>query len=221
MKPRGNSVFRVCLPILVLLQSLLSGAGGAIEVVVGSDRLEVEGPECLQLLFNRMTPVPVRMSNTTGADAELEVTTRSDVLGLVPSVRRIPAGSGEVMGQLVLIPLMAGEWKADLTLVAGDRTRTLTQRFCVLPPARLHVRVHDASNRVAPARVRVTGADGRDYAPDGHGAGEFRTEGLFELLVPAGAATVSVRSAHGDAPARETRVELPVNRTVFVELPLP
>ena len=97
----------------------------------------------------------------------------------------------------------------------------MDQRFCVLPPARLHARVHDSNDRVAPARVRVTGADGREYAPDGHDAGEFRTEGLFELLVPAGAATISVRPADGNGPSRETRVDLPVNRTVFVELPLP
>ena len=90
-----------------------------------------------------------------------------------------------------------------------------------MPPARLHARVHDAANRVVAARVRVTGADGREYAPDGHDAGEFRTEGLFELLVPAGEATVSVRPADREGPARETRVDLPVNRTVFVELPLP
>lgn len=221
MKPRRNMVVCACLPVLVLLPSLLFGGGDTIEIVVGSDRLEVEAPDCLRLLFNRMTPVPVRMSNTTEADTELGVTTRSDVLGLVPSLRPIPAGSSGVMDRLVLVPLMAGDWEADLSLVAGDRTQTWSQRFCILPPARLHVRVHDASNRVAPARIRVTGADGRDYAPDGIGTGEFRTEGLFELLIPAGTATVSVRSVDGDAPARETRVELPVNRTVFVELPLP
>jgi hypothetical protein len=168
-----------------------------------------------------MTPVPVRVSNRTEEDIELSVTTRSDVLGLVPFRERTPAGSSAEAGQLILIPLMAGEWDAELILTAGDSTRTWTQRFCVLPPARLHARVHDAANRVVAARVRVTGADGREYAPDGHDAGEFRTEGLFELLVPAGGATVSVRPADRDGPARETRVDLPVNRTVFVELPLP
>ena len=168
-----------------------------------------------------MTPVPVRIKNRTGKDAELQITTRSDVLGLVPFWGRVSAGGNGEAKQLVLIPLMAGEWDADLILTSGDRTRSWTQRFCVLPPARLHARVHDSNDRVAPARVRVTGADGREYAPDGHDAGEFRTEGLFELLVPAGAATISVRPADGNGPARETRVDLPVNRTVFVELPLP
>lgn len=221
MKSRGKLIVCAGLPILILLPSFLAGADDTIEFVITPAQVEVQAPECLKLLFNRMTPVPVRMSNRTGADSELAVTTRSDVLGLVPFRQPIPAGSGGEMGRLVLIPLMAGDWEADLTLSAGDRARTWTQRFCVLPPARLHVRVHDASNRVAPARVRVTGADGREYAPDGYGAGEFRTEGLFELMVPAGAATVSVRSADRDGPARETQVDLPVNRTVFVELPLP
>ena len=207
--------------IFFLYPAALAGAVETIGVEVGSDRLEVEAPECLELLFNRMTPVPVRVSNRTEEDIELSVTTRSDVLGLVPFRERTPAGSSAEAGQLILIPLMAGEWDAELILTAGDRSRTWTQRFCVLPPARLHARVHDAANRVVAARVRVTGADGREYAPDGHDAGEFRTEGLFELLVPAGEATVSVRPADREGPARETRVDLPVNRTVFVELPLP
>jgi hypothetical protein len=221
MKFRRSLIVCGCLAVLVLLPSLLAETGETISVMVSSDQLEVEAPECLNLLFNRMTPVPVRMNNRTGKDIQLEIATRSDVVGLVPFRRQVAAGSNGETEQLVLIPLMAGEWDAELILTAGDRARTWTQRFCVLPPARLHARVHDAANRVVPARVRVTGADGRHYAPDGYGAGEFRTEGLFELLVPAGEATVSVRPADREGPARETRVDLPVNRTVFVELTLP
>ena len=221
MKFRRSLIVCGCLAVLVLLPSLLAETGETISVMVAPDQLEVEAPECLNLLFNRMTPVPVRMNNRTGKDIQLEIATRSDVVGLVPFRRQVAAGSNGETEQLVLIPLMAGEWDAELILTAGDSTRTWTQRFCVLPPARLHARIHDAANRVVPARVRVTGADGRHYAPDGYGAGEFRTEGLFELLVPAGGATVSVRPADRDGPARETRVDLPVNRTVFIELPLP
>ncbi len=209
-----------CFPVLVLMPFLLAETGDAIAVEISPGRIQVAAPECLTFLFNRMTPVPVGIKNRTGKDAELEISTRSDVLGLVPFRGKVSAGGNGEGEQLVLIPLMAGEWDADLILTSGDRTRSWTQRFCVLPPARLHARVHD-SGRVAAARVRVTGADGREYTPDGHDAGEFRTEGLFELLVPAGAATVSVRSVDGDGPARETRVDLPVNRTIFIELPLP
>ena len=210
-----------CLAVLVLVSFLRAESGGTIAVEISPGRIEVEAPECLSLLFNRMTAVQVRMTNRTGKDVELEITTRSDVLGLVPFREGVLDGGNGVGEELVLIPLMAGEWDGDLILTSGDRNRTWTQRFCVLPPARLHARVRDSNDRVVPARVRVTGADGRQYAPDGHEAGEFRTEGLFELLVPAGPATISVRSADGDAPARETQVDLPVNRTVFVELALP
>ena len=210
-----------CFPVLVLMPFLLAETGGAIAVEISPGRVEVAAPECLTLLFNRMTPVPVGIKNRTGKDAEFEISTRSDVLGLVPFRGEVSAGGNGKGEQLVLIPLMAGEWDADLILTSGDRTRSWTQRFCVLPPARLHARVHDSNDRVAAARVRVTGADGREYTPDGHDAGEFRTEGLFELLVPAGAATVSVRLVDGDGPARETQVDLPVNRTIFIELPLP
>ena len=226
MKFRRTLVVCGCLAVLGQELSLPAASGEAspgesIAVVVSPDRMEVEAPECLHLLFNRLTPVPVRTKNRTGKDIELEVATRSDVVGLVPFRGQVSAGSNGETDRLVLIPLMAGEWNAELILTAGDLTRTWTQRFCVLPPARLHARVHDAANRVVPARVRVTGADGRQYAPDGHGAGEFRTEGLFELLVPAGEATVSFRPADREGPAQERRVDLPVNRTIFVELPLP
>ncbi len=221
MKFRWYSVVCGCLAVLVPVPFLPAETGETIAVVVSPDQMEVEAPECLKLLFNRMTPVPVRMSNRTGKDLQLGIATRADVVGLVPFRRQVSPGSNGATEPLVLIPLMAGEWDAELILTAGERTRTWTQRFCVLPPARLHARVHDGENRVVPARVRVTGADGRHYAPDGYGAGEFRTEGLFELLVPAGEATVLVRPADRDGPSRETRVDLPVNRTIFVELPLP
>lgn len=210
-----------CLAVLFLVSFLRAETGDAIAVEISPGRIQVEAPDCLTLLFNRMTPVPVRMTNRTGKDVELKITTRSDVLGLVPFREEVSAGGNGEGEELVLIPLMAGDWDDDLILTSGDRTRSWTQRFCVLPPARLHARVRNSNDRVVPARVRVTGADGREYTPDGHNPGEFRTEGLFELLVPAGAATISVRSADGDAPARETRVDLPVNRTVFVELALP
>ena len=210
-----------CPVVLVVVSFLQADTGDAIAVEISTGRIEVEAPECLTLLFNRMTPIPVRMKNLTGKEVELEITTRSDVLGLVPFREGVADGGNGEGGELVLIPLMAGEWEGDLILTSGDRTRSWTQRFCVLPPARLHARVRDSNDRVAPAWVRVTGADGREYTPDGHDAGEFRTEGLFELLVPAGPATISVRSADGGAPARKTQVDLPVNRTVFVELALP
>lgn len=209
------------LAVLVPMSFLQAETGDTIAVEISPGQIQVEAPECLTLLFNRMTPVPVRMKNRTGEEVELEITTRSDVLGLVPFRVGVSAGGNGEGGELILIPLMAGEWDGDLILTSGDRTRSWTQRFCVLPPARLHARVHDSNDRVVPARVRVTGADGRQYTPDGHEAGEFRTEGLFELLVPAGPATISVRSADGGAPSRETQVDLPVNRTVFVELALP
>lgn len=210
-----------CLAVLFLLSFLRAETGDAIAVEISPGRMQVEAPDCLTLLFNRMTPVPVRMTNRTGKAVELRITTRSDVLGLVPFREEVSAGGNGEGEDLVLIPLMAGEWDDDLILTSGVRTRSWTQRFCVLPPARLHARVRNSNGRVVPARVRVTGADGREYTPDGHSSGEFRTEGLFELLVPAGAATISVRSTDGDAPARETQVDLPVNRTVFVELALP
>ena len=221
MSFRRSLTVWVCSVFLVLMPFLQAEAGDAIAVEISSGGIEVSAPQCLTLLFNRMTPFPVRMKNRTGKDVELEISTRSDVLGLVPFRGKVSAGGNGNGKPLVLIPLMAGDWDADLILTSGDRTRAWSQRFCVLPPARLHARVHDRNDRVAPARVRVTGADGREYTPDGHDAGEFRTEGLFELVVPAGAATVSVRSADGDGTARETRVDLPVNRTVFVELALP
>ena len=74
----------VCSVVLVLMPFLPAEAGDAIAVEISSGGIEVAAPQCLTLLFNRMTPFPVRMKNRTGKDVELEISTRSDVLGLVP-----------------------------------------------------------------------------------------------------------------------------------------
>ena len=114
------------LAVLVTVSLLEAGTGDTIAAEISPGQIQVEAPECFTILFNRMTPVPVRMKNRTGEEVELEITTRSDVLGLVPFRVGVSAGGSGEGGKLVLIPLMAGESDVDLILTSGDGTRSWT-----------------------------------------------------------------------------------------------
>src|SRR5256886_15388767 len=97
-------------------------------------------------------------------------------------------------------------WVVDVP--GGRRQRILaTRRRSHGPVGRLRVEVVDRGGRSLPARISVTRADGRAYAPDdawrhadeafdrGEGSfeyGYFHTAGSAELTVPAGAVHVAV-----------------------------
>ena len=167
-----------------------------------------------------MTPVPIFINNQSKERTGISITTSSDILGLIPFRMDVPVDKHK-KGELVLIPLMSGEWTANLILSNRGQTRTHSQQFCILPPARFHVRIHDSDDQVVAAQVKVIGSDGRFYAPDGYDSTEFRTEGLFELLLPAGTATIYVQSTNQEPLEKKIQVELPANRTVFVNVELP
>src|SRR2546422_1491978 len=101
---------------------------------------------------------------------------------------------------------------------------------------RLRLVVVDAAGRPLPARVSVTRADGRAYAPDdawrhadeafdrterGFEYGYFHTPGTAELTVPGGAGTIRVEAWHGpESRVARVDVKVPVGRTVTTRLVL-
>jgi len=108
-----------------------------------------------------------------------------------------------------------------LSLPGGKRRRIeLREREHLGPVGRLRVEVTDAaSGRTVPARVSVSGPDGRSHAPDDawrHAddhfdrgerpfeIGYFHTPGTSELTVPTGLATVEVLRGLEHRPFRET-----------------
>jgi Tol biopolymer transport system component len=97
-------------------------------------------------------------------------------------------------------------WTIDIP--GGRRQEVeIRERRYKSPTGRLRIAVTDASGRALPARISVTGADGRSHAPDTalrHADdyfdralrkfeyGYFHSAGPAELVVPAGAYTVEV-----------------------------
>jgi Tol biopolymer transport system component len=121
--------------------------------------------------------------------------------------------------------------------IPGSRKRRLEirERVHKHPTGSLHVRVVESgSERTVPARVTVTGQDGRDYAPDdawrhaddafdrGQRKSEaryFHTRGDSDLTVPAGEVEIEVLRGPETRPFRtRTRVEAGRIRTVVVRL---
>ena len=122
-----------------------------------------------------------------------------------------------------------------IELPGGRRSKVeIRERRFLGPVGRLRIEVVDPDGRLASARVSVTGADGRGFAPDdawrhaddAFDRGErrfeytyFHTRGESELTVPAGAIAVEVTRGLEHRPARrEVAVEAGSVRTVRLAL---
>src|SRR5207247_636028 len=119
-----------------------------------------------------------------------------------------------------------------LHLPGGERRKVeVRERAYLGPVGRLRIEVTEAAGgRSVPARVSVTGADGRSFAPDDawrHADdhfdraerkleyGYFHTAGLAELTVPAGRVTVEAVRGLEHRPF-VTTVDVPAGDTVRV-----
>ncbi len=124
-----------------------------------------------------------------------------------------------------------------LSLPGGERRKVeIRERAHLGSVGRLRIEVTDAgSGRATAARVAVTGADGRSFAPDGawrHADdhfdraerrleyGYFHTTGVAELTVPAGWVTVEVMRGLEHRPFVAT-VDVPEGGTARIPAPLP
>jgi TolB protein len=120
-----------------------------------------------------------------------------------------------------------------LTLPGGQRHRVdLAEREYKAPRGRLRITVTEAATgKAVPARVSVTGRDGRAFAPDDawrHADdsfdraerpfeyGYFHTAGTSELTVPAGVVTVEVVRGLEHRPFRQA-VTVEAGKTLAVE----
>ncbi len=195
-----------------------------LRVVIDSEGIAARGPSCLKLPFNRMTALSLQIVNKTESRSTLQISGTSRVFGLVPFKATVEPQS-QVRAALEAVPLLTGEIDVDLLLKMGAHQRTLKQRFCVLPTGRLLIRIHDGDDRVVSARLRVTGSDGRTYAPDGVVESPFETDGLLELELPAGKAVLKCAHAGERNPSsrkeKVVEVDIPVDRTKALEVRLP
>ncbi len=195
-----------------------------LRVVIDSEGITADGPSCLKLPFNRMTALSLQIANHTESPATLRISGTTRVFGLVPFKVAVEAQS-LVRAGLEAVPLLTGEIEVDLLLKTEAQQRTLKQRFCVLPTGRLLIRIHDGDDRVVSARLRVTGSDGRSYAPDGVVESPFETDGLLELQLPAGKAVLKCAPSGERIPSsrkeKVVAVEIPVDRTKALNVMLP
>ena len=195
-----------------------------LEVVLEREGIVVNGDPCLKVPFNRMTGLELQVVNRTAKQATLQIGGTSRVFGVVPF--KLSLGPhAEVPAVLEVVPLLTGEVDVDLRLEMGTQERSFTQRFCVLPTGRLLIRIHDDDARVLPARLEVTGSDGRSYAPDGVPDSPFETDGLLELQLPAGKTILRLAPLkEGKTSAEEEKlieIEMPVDRTRSLDIQLP
>lgn len=109
-------------------------------------------------------------------------------------------------GEIAFVSNEEGGTRLHVMAVSGGargswRTLDVSDRVHSAPVGTLRGTVLDERGRPAPARVTVVAEDGRAYAPRGGfhrvlsptETHYFRTDGAFEVQVPAGGATVAVR----------------------------
>jgi Tol biopolymer transport system component len=138
--------------------------------------------------------------------------------------------------QLAFISNRGGETQLWLQRIPGGAQRQLeiSQRQHFRQTGRLQLRVLDSGGNATPARVSVTDATGRFYAPehewihsdDGFDRSErafeahyFHTSGVVELEVPAGKITVEVMKGFEHAFERRS-VEVSAGQAASVTIPL-
>jgi hypothetical protein len=198
-------------------------------VLLEAGGLSVRSDGVIVLPLDRRTTIPVRLVNRTAASARVVLDGSDPGVGVHPFRVEVAAGA-TVEAPLDVTPLRAGELDVEWRLASGGVERRFRQRLRVVVTGRLLVRVSDAAGRAVPALVRITAADGRSYAPDGLSGGEFESDGLFEVAVPAGDVEVSVApaaarpstTASAGPPARRSaRVSVDPDRTVRLEVALP
>lgn len=130
--------------------------------------------------------------------------------------------------QIAFVSNRAGDTQLRLLELPGGSSRALeaSERQALRPMGRVHLSVRDAGGAAVPARIVVTDAAGRFYAPrhawvhhaefdrNEHPfeARYFHTAGDDEVEVPAGTVQVEVMHGPGQAPQRR-RVEVSAGGT--------
>lgn len=178
----------------------------------------VQEPSPVVLLRGELASLPVVLTHT-GTDAKLSVTL--SITGLDgPSCKfDLSLESGQTRG--LFLPIRTGQQAPQslaVQVVIGDRVERVPIGVRWSEPARWTVRILDAAGSPTPARVYLTGSDGRAYVPVGHrtritnadygqpfgGDVYFYAEGEFTAMMPPGEVRVEVVKGMEYAPAEHT-----------------
>ncbi len=184
-----------------------------IQLEVGEDIELVQAPQDLRLLQGESYPLPVILRNSGSVNL---VTTVKLLGGKTPRAQSLRLRPGQAEG--IYLTLQAPPTlKAPMGLEvrAGDQKKLIPLTVALAQPGQLTVRVLDEGGSPTPARVYLTGADGRaylpvdtqprvtnaDYGQPYGGDYYFYSDGNFEVNLPPGAATLEVVKGFEYAPA--------------------
>ncbi len=173
-------------------------------VQVGDGIEVLQTPRELRLLGGKPYPLPVVLRNGASAPQTVTLKTTSRKGSATHSFRLLP---GQAAGTYITLHTEAdSEAMPSLEVLAQGRTRPIPLDGRVVQVGRLTVRVLDEDGSVTPARIYLTGSDGRAYRPAGMQArvsnadygqpfgGDyyFYSGGEFQVDLPPGEATLEV-----------------------------
>ena len=187
-------------------------------------------PQSVALLRGVPYPLPVVIENARKSGVSVMVSST----GGHASTEILRLGPGQTDG--VFLPLHAADDESKSTaieIMADDQNETFQLPVTVSVPGQLRVRVLDDAGQETPARVYLTGADGRAYVPEGslprvtngdYGqpyAGDyyFYTSGRLEAVMPPGQALLEVVKGLEYKPF-STPVDIPAGGAVELEVRL-
>ena len=175
-----------------------------VKIEVGEDIEMIEIPRELRLLGGKPYPLPVVLRNGGASPLTATLVTASRKGSGTHSFRLLP---GEAAGTYMRLHTEAGsEAMPSLEVRAQDRTKPIPLEGSVVSAGRLKVRVLDEEGSVTPARIYLTGSDGRayrpaealarvsnaDYGQPFGGDYYFYSGGDFQVDLPPGEATLEV-----------------------------
>lgn len=175
-----------------------------VKIEVGDDIEVLQTPRELRLLGGKPYPLPVVLRNGGASALTVTLKTAGKPATETTTFRVQP---GEAAGTLMTLHTEAdSETVPSLEVLAQGRTRSIPLEGTVVQAGRLTVRVLDEEGSVTPARIYLTGSDGRAYRPSGTQArvsnadygqpfgGDyyFYSGGEFQVDLPPGEATLEV-----------------------------
>ncbi len=173
-------------------------------VQVGDDIEVLQPPRELRLHGGKPYPLPVVLRNGGASPVTVSLQTTSRKGTEIHTLRLLP---GQATGTFMTLHTEAdSEAMPRLEVLAQSRTRPIPLEGRVVQAGRLTVRVLDEEGSVTPARIYLTGSDGRAYQPGGTQArvsnadygqpfgGDyyFYSGGEFHVDLPPGEATLEV-----------------------------
>lgn len=175
-----------------------------VKIEFGDDIEVIEKPRELRLLQGKPFPLPVVLRNGAAAPLTVSLKTASRKGTAAQTFRLQP---GQATGTYMTLRTdVESEAMPSLEAQGNGRTKSIPLNLSAVPPGRLKVRVLDEEGSVTPARIYLTGADGRayrpaealarvsnaDYGQPFGGDYYFYSGGDFQVDLPPGEATLEV-----------------------------